>query len=152
MSIPSSVKRAATLWTAAVAAGVIESILVIVQAAGEGPLGAGIWAGVAVRVVVYTLAMALIINLWKGRRWARIGLTVLLAIIGLASLIVPAAVAMFDGQSFVQAFSDGGALGWPFFAVRLTHIACVVSASVLMFTTSANRYFSSRATQPSAKS
>lgn len=141
MDIPTSVRRAAIIWAGAVAAAVIESVLAVAQAAGQGPLGSGIWAGIAIRLVVYTLATALTINLWRGRRWARGGLTVLLSIIGLASLIVPAAAAMVHGQTFVQAFSGDGTLGWAFFAVRLTHIACVVSASALMFTRSANRYF-----------
>lgn len=141
MDIPSSVRRAAIIWAVAVAAGVIESILAVVQAVNAGALGPNMWGGIAVRLVVYTLATALIANLWNGRRWARAALTVLLSIIGLASLIGPAAIAVASGQTFVQAFSGGGTWSWTFLAVRLTHIACVVSATVLMFTPSANHYF-----------
>lgn len=141
MDIPTSVRRAAAIWGIAVAAGVIESILAVIQAAGEGSLGPSIWAGVAVRLGVYMLATALIINLWRGARWARLALTLLLSIIGLASLVAPGAIAMASGQTFVEAFGGNGTLGWAFLAVRLTHIAAVASASVLMFTSPANRYF-----------
>ncbi len=141
MDIPTSVRRAAIIWAVAVAAGVIESILAVIQAVNAGALGPNMWVGIAVRLVVYMLATALITNLWNGRRWARAALTILLSIIGLASLIVPALIAMVSGQTFVQAFSGGGTWGWIFLAVRLTHIACVVGATVLMFTRSANRYF-----------
>lgn len=141
MDIPASVRRAAIIWAVAVAAGVFESVLAVIQAAHAGALGPSAWVGIAVRLVVYTLATALVMNLWKGRRWARVALTVLLSTIGLVSLAVPAAVAMVNGQTFVQAFSGGGTWGGMFLAVRLTHIACVVGATVLMFTRSANRYF-----------
>ncbi|NYH77610.1 glucan phosphoethanolaminetransferase (alkaline phosphatase superfamily) [Actinopolyspora biskrensis] len=151
MDIPANVRRAVIIWAVAVAAGVFESVLAVIQAVHAGALGSGVWVGIAVRLVVYTLATALITNFRKGRRWARAALTVLLSIIGLASLIVPAAIAMVNGQTFVRAFSDGGTWGWIFLAVRLTHIACVVSATALMFTRSANRYFAAvRRSHPSA--
>ena len=68
-------------------------------------------------------------------------LTVLLTVIGLAALLGPAAMAPLGGQTFAEAFSDGGQLGWAFIVVRLAHIACVMVASVLMFTPCANAYF-----------
>lgn len=141
MDIPANVRRAAIIWAAAVAAGVLESVLAVIRAADAGALGPSTWGGIAVRLAGYALATALVVNLWNGRRWARVALTVLLSIVGLASLIVPAAIAVINGQTFVQAFSGGGRWGWIFLAVRLAHIACVVSATVLMFTRSANRYF-----------
>jgi hypothetical protein len=50
-------------------------------------------------------------------------------------------MALLGGQTFAEAFSDGGQLGWAFIVVRLAHIACVMVASVLMFTPCANAYF-----------
>ncbi len=100
-----------------------------------------VWANIAVRLVVYTFAAVLIVSFQRGRRRARTAPTVLLTVIGPASLVVPAVLAMAAGQTVARALSDGGELGWAFIAVRLTHICCVVAASVLMFTTSANRYF-----------
>ena len=123
------------------AAGVAESVLVVAQLAGEHQFGAGQLADVAFRVVVYAVAMTLVVLFARRHRWARVALTVLLTGIGLASLVVPAGMAMADGQTFVQAFSDGGHLGPAFVTVRLLHIACVVTASVAMYLPSANRHF-----------
>lgn len=141
VDVPNDLRRAAVLWVIAVAAGGLESLLAVVRAVNAGALGPNMWVGMAVRLVVYVLAVVLIMSLWHGRRWARAALTVLLSIIGLASLIGPAAVAVVSGQTVAQAFGGGGTWGWTFFAVRLMHIACVVGATVLMFTRSANRYF-----------
>lgn len=38
MDIPTSLRRAVIIWAVAVTAGVIESILAVIQAAGEGSL------------------------------------------------------------------------------------------------------------------
>lgn len=141
MNTPLSVRTAVAAWTTAVAAGVAESVLVVTQLAGEHQFGAGQLADVALRVVVYSAAMTLVVLLARRHQWARVALTVLLTGIGLASLVVPAAMSMVDGQTFVQAFSDGGHLGAAFVTVRLLHIACVVTASVAMYLPSANRHF-----------
>lgn len=138
---PGTVQWATAAWAAAVAAGVVESVLAVAHAAEQGPLGPDIWAGAGVRFVVYATASVLIVHLSRGRRWARTSLTVLLTVIGLASLVVPAALAVADGQTMAQALSDGGSLGTAFVAVRGAHIAFVLVASVLMFTATANRYF-----------
>ena len=131
------------------AAGVTESVLSLVNTAGRGPLGPGVWADVGVRVVVYGLATVLVANFARGLQWARTALTVLLTVIGLASLLGPAAMALLGGQTFAEAFSDGGQLGWAFIVVRLAHIACVMVASVLMFTPCANAYFAVTGRRPS---
>lgn len=141
MHISRTVRRASVLWTVAVTAGVVESMLAVAAAAGQGPLGPDIWGQIGVRLVVYALSAVLIIHFRRGRRWARIALTVLLTGLGLGSLMLPAAAAMAGGAALSQALSDGGELGWLFVTVRLVHIACVVAASVLMFTPSANGYF-----------
>ncbi|MCW2687013.1 MAG: hypothetical protein JWR37_1903 [Mycobacterium sp.] len=145
-----TVRIATIAWAVAVAAGVIESVLSLVNTAGSGPLGPGVWTDVGVRVVVYGLATVLVFNFARGRRWARTVLTLLLTVIGLASLLGPAAMALIGGQTFTAAFGDGGKLGWAFIVVRLVHIACVVVASVLMFTPSANAYFAVTGRRPPA--
>src|SRR5690625_5295080 len=87
MVIPNTVRWAAIAWAGAVAAGAIESILAFARAADAGPLVPSIWAGIGLRFVIYTLATILIVTFWRGRRWARAALTVLLTVIGLASLV-----------------------------------------------------------------
>lgn len=144
MKIPGAVRSSAYLWGAAVVAGVLESAMAIVNAAKAGPLGQDVWGNVALRCAVYLLAASLLVAFRRGKRWARTTLTVLLTVIGLATLVLPAVAAMADGQGFVAAFGDDGRLGSAFAVVRLTHIGCVVLASVLMYTATANGYFGTR--------
>lgn len=146
-----NVRAAVALWIVAVTAGVVESVLAVVRAMQEDAFGGGDWANVGIRIVVYSAALLMIARFAAGRRWARVGLTVLLTVLGLASLVVPAVLEMAAGQTFVQAFSDGGRLGLGFLTVRLAHIGCVVTASVLMYTPSANRWFGGRAEIASAR-
>lgn len=145
MEPPISVRRSAVAWAVAVACGILESVLAVVQATSQQVFGPELLTQLGVRIVVYLLATVLIVYFWQGQRWARSSLAVLLTVIGLASLLVPAVMAWADGQTFLQAFGGGGLLGWMFMFVRLVHIVCVLGASVLMFTISANRYFAAAA-------
>lgn len=140
MTIPVSVRVAAVLWFAAVGAGLLESALAVARA---GSFDSGLWTQIGVRVVLYTLAALLVDQFRRGRRWSRLALTVLLTVVGLGSLVVPMALAALRGEPA----TSGGAL---FTAVRAMHISCVVAASVLMFSPSANRYFGERVTTGSA--
>lgn len=141
MDPPSSVRRSAVAWAVAVACGVLESALAVVQASSQQVFGLEMLAQLGVRTLVYLLAAVLIGYFRQGRRWARGCLAVLLTGLGLASLLVPAMTAVLDGQAFLQAFGGGDLLGRIFVPVRLVHVVCVLGASVLMFTASANRYF-----------
>ncbi|GIH17449.1 hypothetical protein Raf01_56210 [Rugosimonospora africana] len=124
------------------AAGAAESVLAVTHAVRQDQFGPSLWADVGLRLVVYSVALALTVHFARGRRWARTALTVLLTGVGLASLVVPAVMSLLDGQSVTEALSgETGRIAWAFVAVRLLHIACVVVASVAMYTPSANRHF-----------
>jgi hypothetical protein len=142
------VRLSVAAWTIAVAAGVVETVLAVRQLVDEDRFGAGGLANVAVRAVVFSVAMILVAAFARGSRPARIALTVLLSVIGLGSLVVPAAASLAAGHSIVDSLSDGGRLGWAFAAVRLTHIAAVVVATVLMYTPGANRHVATVRTEP----
>lgn len=136
------VKRAALLWAGAVGAGVVEAVMGVSSAVASGAVGAGLAMEIGVHVAAYVTASVLIAYFWRGRNWARIALTVLLTGVGLASLVVPAVQSLAAGAGVVEAL--GGSLGPPFAIVRAVHIACVLAASVLMYTPPANRYFARR--------
>lgn len=148
METPDSVRQSALLWTTAVAAGVIETVLAVSEAALDAGLDAGLDSGVylniGVRALVYAGAMALVFAFAGGRRWARTGLAVLLSVIGLASMVVPAAVELADGAPLIPAVGGDGEFALAFFVTRLAHIAAVLIATGLMFSKSANRYFAKR--------
>lgn len=137
-----TVNRAALLWVGAVGAGVVEAVMGVGSAVSSGQAGGGLWAQLGVHVTAYVVASVLIAYFWQRRNWARISLTVLLTGVGLASLVVPAGMELAGGAGAVEAL--GGSLGMPFAIVRAVHIACVVAASVLMYTPAANRAFARR--------
>lgn len=148
MEQPETVKHAAILWVTAVVAGMIETMLAVSEMARDSGLDSGVWLNVGLRSVVYIGALVLVAFFLRGRRWARMSLTVLLSVIGLASMVVPAAMQLSDGASLIPAFGGEGDFAIAFFVVRLAHIAAVLLATALMFSGSANRYFSRPATAP----
>ena len=146
--LPSTIKLAGIAWSGAVAAGVIESALSVVRILDDGGLGPGDWLGVAVRICVYAGAAALIVGLVRGSRAARIALTVLLSVVGLASLVVPAVMEIADGSTVAAALGGGGLLGGAFLTVRVAHVVLVVVATVAMYAPSASSWL--RASRPPA--
>ena len=73
----------------AVAAGLFETALVVVDAT-DGEIGsvAQVAVGVAVRLLVFTAAVYLAIQLRRGKNWARVALAELLGGIGTGSLVI----------------------------------------------------------------
>ncbi|SDK25013.1 hypothetical protein SAMN05428985_103218 [Nocardioides sp. YR527] len=141
-SLPHTIKLASIAWAGAVAAGVIESVLAVTRILGEGAMEPGDWLGLGIRVAVYAAAAALITGLVRGSRTARLALTGLLSVAGLASLVVPAALEIVGGSSVAAALgSDGGLLGTVFVTVRVIHVVLVIVATVAMYTPTANAYF-----------
>ncbi|WP_448006440.1 hypothetical protein [Agromyces bauzanensis] len=141
MTTPNTVRLAAVAWSGAVAAGAIESALAVTRIAAEGAMGGSEWLGLGIRVVVYAVAAALIVGFVRGSRVARIALTALLSVLGLASLVVPAALALADGSTLSAALGDEGALGPAFVAVRVAHVLLVILATIAMYTPTANAFF-----------
>jgi hypothetical protein len=94
-----------------------------------------------VRAAVYLIATALIIQLGRGRGWARIALTVLLGGVGLLSLLAEPVSWLAAGGSTAEflAAVDGTTLAVA--AVRIAHVAAVLTALVLMYRPTANLFF-----------
>lgn len=137
MTPPNTVKLAAVAWSGAVAAGVIEAAIAVTRLAAEGPLTTPTWLNLGLRVVVFAIAAALIVGLVRGARAARIALTGLLSVLGLASLVVPAVLERAQGGTLYAALDEFG-------AVRVVHVVLVIVATFAMYTPSANAYFRGR--------
>ena len=144
--LPSTVKLAGIAWSGAVAAGVIESALSVTRIVAEGAMGPGDWLGLGIRVAVYLGAAALVAGLMRGSRIARIGLTGLLSVLGLASLVVPAAMEVAGGATVAAALGGDGPFAGVFLVVRVIHVALVIIATVAMYTPTANSHFRQPAT------
>jgi hypothetical protein len=145
--IPAQLRASVLLWLAAVAAGLFETILVVVDAT-DGDVGSAsqVAVGVAVRLLVFTAAVYLAAQLRHGKNWARIALAVLLGGVGTLSLVIGPVTWLAQGGSPADALATADLGSMLFAASRVVHLGAVVAALILMFHPAANAYF--RATTP----
>ena len=147
--VPKEVQASFLLWLTAVAAGVLETIIRIIDAllvgsasgsGGEADL-IGAISNVVIRVVVYTLVVYLITRMRLGKRWARLTLAVLLGGIGTLSLIIDPTSWLAGGNSLSEVFKEADLLFFLIAPIRSIHLVAVIAALVFMFLPAANTYF-----------
>lgn len=134
--LPRSVRWSVWCWLAAVACGVLEALL---NAVANPEYDVAVQ--LSIRAVVYVLVTLLIVRLRKGERWVRLALTVLLGVVGMASLLAEPISWLIGGgvpATFLAA-ADGPTLA--VVALRAIHVVAVVGGLVLMYRPSANRFF-----------
>jgi hypothetical protein len=139
--IPMQLQASFRLWLVAVAAGLLETALVMVDATDRDVgSGAQVAVGVAVRLLAFTGLVFLAGQLRLGRNWARVALAVLYGVLGTASLVPGPVTWLTEGGSPADAVA-GADLGSVLFAAsRVVHVAAVVAAVILMFHPAANAY------------
>ncbi|GAA2354627.1 hypothetical protein [Dactylosporangium salmoneum] len=142
--VPVAVRAARTMWFVAIGAGVFETVLVV----ASGRAGGDAVAGVTVRVAVFAAAAFVVLRMSAGRRWARLALAVGLGVLGLLSLVVDPVLWLAHGNSLTALIRESGPVDLLFGASRAVHVAAVLSACLLMFLPSANRYFRTRRPDP----
>jgi hypothetical protein len=139
--IPPQLQASYRLWLAAVAAGLFETALAVVDAT-DGQVGstAAVAVGVAVRLLAFTGLVALAVQLRRGRNWARVALALLYGGLGTLSLVIGPVTWLAEGGSLADALA-GADLGSVLFAAsRVVHLGAVIAALVLMFHPAANAY------------
>lgn len=129
------------LWLAAVAAGLFETALVVVDAI-DGDVGsaAEVTGNVAVRLLVFTGAVYLAARLRQGKQWARVALAVLLGAVGTGSLVIGPVTWLAEGGSLGDAVAAADLGSVLFAASRAVHLGAVIAALILMFHPAANAY------------
>jgi hypothetical protein len=147
--VPKAVQASFLLWLTAVAAGVLETTIRVIDAlamgwasgsGGEADLTGAI-SGVLIRVIVYTLVVYIITRMRRGKRWARLTLAVLLGGIGILSLVIDPISWLAGGNSLSEVFTEADLLFFLIAPIRTVHLVAVIAALVLMFLPSANTYF-----------
>lgn len=139
---PAPVRAAFTLWVVAVAAGVFETVLAVGRLVAEGSGStAEIAVGLAVRLPVFTAALLVTLRMRRGYGWARIVLTLGLGVVGTASMVIAPIHALAHGRTPGVVLREAGAMDLVFGASRVVHVTAVLSAVVLMFLPTTNRYF-----------
>ena len=147
--VPKEVQASFLLWLTAVAAGVLETLIRIIDASamgwasgsgGEADL-TGVISGVVIRVIIYTLVVYIITRMRLGKSWARLSLAVLLGVIGTLSLVIDPIMWLAEGNSLSEVFTEADLLFFLIAPIRTVHLAAVIGALVLMFLPAANTYF-----------
>jgi hypothetical protein len=147
--VPKEVQASFLLWLTAVAAGVLETIIRVIEALamgwGSGSGGetdvTGAISNVVIRVIIYTLVVYIITRMRLGKRWARMTLAVLLGVIGTLSLVIDPISWLAGGNSLSEVFTEANLLFFLIAPIRTIHLAAVIAALVLMFLPAANTYF-----------
>jgi hypothetical protein len=139
--IPGQLQASYLLWLLAVAAGVFETVLVVVDAT-DGDVGSAtqVAVGVAVRLLVFTWLVYLAAQLRQGHNWARVALAVLYGGIGTLSLVIGPVTWLAEGGSLTDAVAAADLRSVLFAASRVVHLAAVIAALILMFHPAANAY------------
>jgi hypothetical protein len=147
--VSKAVQASFLLWLTAVAAGVLETIIRVIDAlamnwasgsGGETDL-TGVISGVLIRVIVYTLVVYITTRMRLGKRWARLSLAVMLGGIGSLSLVIDPISWLAAGNSLRDVFTEANLLFFLIAPIRTVHLAAVIGALVLMFLPAANIYF-----------
>ena len=149
LGVPKAVQASFLLWLTAVAAGVLETIIRVIDALATGWASGsggqadvtGVILNVLIRVIVYALVVYIITRMRLGKRWARLTLAVLLGGIGTLSLVIDPISWLAGGNSLSEVFIDADLLFFLIAPIRAVHLAAVIAALVLMFLPSANTYF-----------
>lgn len=143
--VPKEVQASFVLWLTAVAAGVLETIVRVINELFTGfTLGSGgevDLTGVVIRVIVYTVAVYIIAQMRLGKRWARLTLAVLLGAIGTLSLVIDPISWLAGGNSLGEAFTQANLLFFVIAPIRAIHLVAVIAALAFMFLPAANNYF-----------
>jgi hypothetical protein len=142
---PTQLRASFWLWLIAVAAGLFETTLVVIDAtAGEVGSAAEVAVGVSIRLLAFTGLVYLAAQLRQGQNWARIALTVLYGGFGTLSLVIGPASWLAEGGSLAGAVEAADLGSVLFAASRLVHLAAIIAALILMFHPATNAYIRER--------
>ena len=136
---PRQLRASFWFWLLAVAAGLFETILVVIDAtAGGVGSAAEVAVGVTVRLLAFTGLVYLAVR--QGKNWARIALAVLYGGFGTLSLVIGPVTWLAEGGSLAYAMTAADLGSVLFAASRLMHLAAIIAALILMFHPAANAY------------
>jgi hypothetical protein len=146
-AIPRQLQASYRLWLLAIAAGLFETALAVVDAtSGDTGSAAEVAVGVAVRLLAFAGLGYLAARLRQGRNWARVALAVLYGGLGTLSLVIGPVTWLAEGGSLADAVGAADLGSVLFAASRVVHLGAVIAALILMFHPAASAYI--RATRP----
>jgi hypothetical protein len=143
VATPNDVRASFVLWIAAVAAGVFETILAIIEAvSGHSVLGTGdVIVGVSMRLLIFTVVVYVATRMLRGRNWARFVLAIGLGVLGTLSIVIGPVSWLAEGHTIGEFVARADLMLLLFASSRVVHLTAVFAALVLMFRPAANDYF-----------
>jgi len=143
VAAPNDVRASFVLWLAAVAAGVFETILTIIEAvSGQLALGTGgVIVGVSMRLLIFTVVVYVASRMLRGRNWARFVLAIGLGVLGTLSIVIGPVSWLAEGHTIGEFVAGADLMVLLFASSRVVHLIAVFAALVLMFRPAANDYF-----------
>jgi hypothetical protein len=143
VAAPNEVRASFVLWLAAVAAGVFETILTIIEAvSGQLALGTGgVIVGVSMRLLIFTVVVYVASRMLRGRNWARFVLAIGLGVFGTLSIVIGPVSWLAEGHTIGKFLAGADLMLLLFASSRVVHLIAVFAALVLMFRPAANEYF-----------
>jgi hypothetical protein len=143
VAAPNEVRASFVLWLAAVAAGVFETILTIIEAvSGQLALGTGgVIVGVSMRLLIFTVVVYVASRMLHGRNWARFVLAIGLGVLGTLSIVIGPVSWLAEGHTIGEFVAGADLMVLLFASSRVVHLMAVFAALVLMFRPAANDYF-----------
>ena len=139
---PQEIKTSALLWLIAVAAGMFETGLTVLDAMSGGPgLTGPMLVGVLFRLAIFGTVGVLIADLRLGRNWSRVTLAVLVGGAATLSLVVGPAQWLAAGHSPMEAVRAADLISTLVAGSRAAHLSAAAGALILMFRPAANAYF-----------
>lgn len=121
---------AAGAFALAVLAGIAEAVVAVTSLLAQPGADDGLVPQVALRGLVFAVALTCAWHLARGRRWAWWALLLGLGVVGLASMLLPMAAALADGASWSTAFEGDVSPLFP--VVRALHVLFVLAGVTLM--------------------
>jgi hypothetical protein len=150
--IPAQLQASVRLWLLAIAAGLFETAMVVVDAtSGQVGSGAEVAVGLAVRLLAFTGLAYLATRLGQGRSWARVALAVLYGGLGTLSLVIGPVSWLAEGGSLSDAVAAVDLGSVLFAASRVVHLGAVIGAVVLMFHPAASAYLRASSMAPARR-
>lgn len=132
------------LWLWAVALGIFETVLELGRTASSDGDLVGMVPLLLIRIVVFSLAIFVAIQMRGGKGWARLALAISLGVFGVLSMIVHPIQRLLEGAEIYTVIQQSEVIDLLFGASRTVHITAVVFAVVLMFVPASHSYFRSQ--------
>jgi hypothetical protein len=140
--VPKDVQVSFLLWLTAVAAGVFETALAIIEAlSGTSGLDTGVIVGVGIRLIIFAAAIYIASRMRLGKNWARFVLAIGLGVIGTLSIVIGPVSWLAEGHPIGEFLASAGPMMLLFASSRIAHLGAVFAAVVFMFLPAANAYF-----------